>query len=84
VKNLLRILVVIAAGAPQFAHACAACMGDPNSNIAKGANAAIFVMLGLLAGVFALVGAFIYNLYRRSKMPLPPHAELGETLNVKP
>ena len=59
-------------------------MGDPNSNIARGANAAIYMMLGLLAGVFSLIGAFIFNLYRRSKMPMPPHVELGATLNAQP
>jgi hypothetical protein len=61
---------------PQEALACSACMGDPNSNIAKGANAAIFLMLGLLLIVFGLLGAFALYLYKRSSAPLPPHAEL--------
>ena len=46
-------LLAAFAFAPHIASACSVCMGDPNSNIAKGANAAIFLMLGILAGVFA-------------------------------
>jgi hypothetical protein len=77
-KNLLRILVLLVAVAPQFANACSACMGDPNSNVAKGANGAIFFMLGVLSCIFGLLGTFAYQLYRRSKLPAPPHAELGD------
>ena len=66
---------------PQVASACTACMGDPNSNIARGANAAIFLMLGLLAGMFSLLAAFAICLYRRAKAPAPPHAELGDGLD---
>jgi hypothetical protein len=77
-KTMLRIFVLLAAMAPQFANACSACMGDPNSNVAKGANGAIFLMLGLLACVFLLLGAFAFQLYRCSRRPIPPHAELGD------
>jgi hypothetical protein len=77
-KKGLRFLVLLAVTAPQFANACAACMGDPNSNIAKGANGAIFFMLGVLGCIFGLLGTFAYQLYRRSKLPAPPHAELGD------
>ena len=78
-KTLLRTFALLAAMAPQFAGACSVCMGDPNSNIAKGANGAIFLMLGLLACVFTLLGAFAFQLYRFSKRPTPPHAELGDS-----
>jgi hypothetical protein len=78
-KTALRILVLLAVTAPQFANACSACMGNPNSNVAKGANGAIFLMLGVLACMFGLFGAFAYQLYRRSKLPAPPHAELGDS-----
>jgi hypothetical protein len=77
-KTTLRILVLLAAMAPQFANACSACMGDPNSNVAKGANGAIFLMLGLLACVFLLLGAFAFQLYRCSRRPIPPHVELSD------
>jgi hypothetical protein len=77
-KNVLHILVFLTVAAPQFANACSVCMGDPGSNVAKGANGAIFLMLGLLASVFLLLGAFAYQLYRHSKRPVPPHAELSD------
>lgn len=77
-KTALRSLILLAVTAPQFANACSVCMGDPNSNIAKGANGAIFLMLGVLAMVFLLLGSFAYQLYRTSKRPLPPHVELGD------
>ena len=73
-KSLLSAAILLA---PAAANACTACMGDPNTNIAKGANAAIFLMLGLLGGMFALLAAFGVCLYRRAKAPTPPHAELG-------
>jgi hypothetical protein len=65
------------AAAPRAAQACAACMGDPNSDIAGAANAAVFTMLGLIASVLGLLAAFGYNLYRRSLAPAPPHAEIA-------
>ena len=84
--NLLRrsstsLLVITVLLAPHLANACTACMGDPNTNIAKGANAAIFLMLGLLGGMFALLGAFAFALYRRSRAPVPPHAEIGDGID---
>ena len=81
----LGILVALAwVNAPTAAQACTVCMGDPNSNIARGANAAIFLMLGVLAGMFSLFGAFGFYLYRRGKAPIPPHAELGEAIDAPP
>lgn len=74
-KRIVSLLVLAFVFAPQFASACAVCMGDPNSSTAKAANAAIFLMLGVLFTVFGLLGAFAYSLYRRAQMPLPPHTE---------
>ena len=62
---------------PQSAHACAACMGDPNSDIAGAANAAVLSMLILIGGVLSLISVFGYSLYRRSLAPAPPHAEIA-------
>jgi hypothetical protein len=85
VKPLVRTLVILAlVQVPQASFACAACMGDPNSNVAKGANAAIFLMLGILAGMFGLFAAFALYLYRQAKAPAPPHAELGEMIDPQP
>lgn len=83
-KLLTTLVAVAAVHAPQMASACSVCMGDPNSNIARGANAAIFLMLGLLGGVFSLLGGFGFYLYKQSKMPTPPHVELGDDINPQP
>jgi hypothetical protein len=80
-RSSSRVLIAAVLLAPQMANACTACLGDPNTNIAKGANAAIFLMLGLLGGMFALLGAFAYALYRRAKAPMPPHAEIGDGID---
>ena len=63
------------------AEACTACMGDANSNFGEAANGAIFLMLGLLAVVFSLLGAFGFYLYRRALAPLPPHVEFTDGLD---
>jgi hypothetical protein len=78
VKTALRSAALLTVMAPIFANACSACMGDPNSNIAKGANGAMFFLLGLLGSIFLLLGAFAFQLYRHSRRPLPPHVELGD------
>lgn len=80
-KGLAKIVTGVLIFAPRLGWSCAVCMGDPNSSVARGANAAIFVMLAILAGVFGLIGSFAYMLYRRSKQPVPPHAELGGIIN---
>ena len=77
-KVLARLLIAALICAPQLASACSVCMGDPNSNVARGANAAIFLMLGVLGGMFGLIGAFATSLYRRSKQPPPPHTDFQE------
>ena len=79
ISNGLLIAAILLA--PEMANACTACMGDPNTNIAKGANAAIFLMLGILGGMFTLFAAFGICLYRRAKAPAPPHAELADGLD---
>jgi hypothetical protein len=88
VKRFRRTLSILSALAlingPTAVQACTVCMGDPNSNLARGANAAIFLMLGVLAGIFSLLGAFGVYLYRKAKAPTPPHAELGEAISAPP
>lgn len=62
---------------PEAASACTVCMGDPNSNVAGAMNGAIFLMLGFIGGVLALLGAFAFYLVKRANSPLPPHAEFA-------
>jgi len=37
-------------------------------------------MLGFLMLVLGSIGAFIYNLAKRARSPLPPHAELSQMM----
>jgi len=74
---LLPLAVLALVTVPQSAQACAACMGDPNSDIAGAANAAVLTMLILIGGVLSLISAVGYSLYRRSLAPAPPHAEIA-------
>jgi hypothetical protein len=60
------------------AQACTVCMGDPTSSTAEAMNAAIFLMLGCIGGVLALLSAFGIYLYRRAQNPAPPHSEFTD------
>ena len=83
----MNTLARIAAGAvaiaiaafPQSAAACAACMGDPNTKLAGASNGMMFFLLGILASVFAMIGAFAFIIIRQARAPLPPPAEFGDT-----
>ena len=86
-KPTVRCLVLMLAAdavLPQSAQACAACMGDPNSNIAGAANAAVFVMLGLIGCVLTTLGTFGFYLYKRAQSPAPPHVEFAEDHGAQP
>ena len=71
-------LGVALAQMPATATACAACMGDPNSKAAGAINGAIFLLLGCIGGVLALLVAFGFVLMKRANAPLPPHAEFSQ------
>lgn len=64
---------------PGVASACSVCMGA-NSRTGPAINGAIFLMLGFLVLVLGSIGAFIYNLAKRARSPLPPHAELSQMM----
>jgi hypothetical protein len=82
-KQWLTLLVVAMVCLPHGAQACSACMGDPNSQAASAMNAAIFLMLGCIGGVLGLLTAFGVYLYRRARLPLPPHVELAEFIGTE-
>ena len=74
------LAVALAAGLaqmPSTASACAACMGDPNSKSAGAINGAVFLLLGCIGGVLALLVGFGIVLMKRAAAPLPPHAEFS-------
>jgi hypothetical protein len=51
---------------PVSVNACTACMGDPNSKTAGAINAAIFLMLGVLALMLGSFVVFAFYLSRRA------------------
>jgi hypothetical protein len=86
-KTTTRVLTAVALAAmlaPRESLACAVCMGDPNSKVAGASNGMMMFLLATLAGVFCLLGAFAYHLFRMSRAPMPPHAELGGAVDALP
>ena len=53
---------------PGSAWACSACFGKSDSALAKGMNAGIFTLLGIVAVVLTGCAAFLVHLVRRSAM----------------
>ncbi len=81
---MMAILSVAAAvNAPVTVHACAVCMGGPDSPEGGAMNAAIFLMLGCIGGVLAMLSAFAIYLYRRSQTPIPAHVQLAEMIGAQ-
>lgn len=76
-RLLALALTAALAQLPSTAAACAVCMGDPNSKSAGAINAAVFLLLGCIGGVLALLTAFGVTLIKRANAPLPPHAEFS-------
>ena len=61
---LIALLILLA---PQLAHACPTCYGDPNSPLTKGSNNAILFMLGVIGFVqIGFVGLFV-TFWRRAR-----------------
>ncbi|MEA3188842.1 MAG: hypothetical protein QOD99_2672 [Chthoniobacter sp.] len=61
--------------APKSLLACAVCLGGSDSTIRPAVNAAIFLMLGFIGTALTGVGSFAVYLYRRSRLPHPPHEQ---------
>ncbi len=80
--RLLVALAVILNSLLVNAGACAVCNGDPNSNIAGAANAAIFVMLGAIGSMLAATVAVAFYIYRHAQAPIPPHIQLVESMST--
>jgi flagellar biogenesis protein FliO len=68
--SLLAALALL--GAPEAARACAVCMGA-SETVGEAMNAAIFVMLGCIFSMLALIGAVAFHFWRRQQQsPAPP------------
>ena len=77
--KLLTALVLLMAAAVK-ASACAACFGKTDSPMAKGLNAGIFVLLGVVAAFWVLFGSFFVFIALRAKRVSPglPGEKSGE------
>lgn len=77
---------------PSSAFACAACFGRSDSAMAKGMNAGIFTLMGVLVTVLIGAASFIFYLVRKSRpqtarakaprrefMPAAPVAEAAKS-----
>ena len=63
-QPLIALLLLLA---PQLAHACPTCYGDPNSPMTKGSDNAILFMLGVIGFVqLAFIGLFV-TFWRRAR-----------------
>lgn len=59
-------------------HACATCFGQSDSDMAKGMNAGIFVLLAFVALFWAAFGSFFFFIVKRAREtgePLPGDQE---------
>ena len=69
---------------PASAEACAVCMGDPNSAMARASNSVLWMLLGMVGFIFISTGATAFYLWRRSKAEIPADVQLIETLAEEP
>ena len=65
-RLLLAALALVPAWLPLSAAACATCFGQTDSPMAKGMNAGIFLLLGIIGTVLVGVAAFFLYLVKRS------------------
>ena len=49
------------------AFACSVCMGANGGPLAEAYNGAIFLMLGVLLGVFSAIGYFMFRMVSRAR-----------------
>ena len=67
---------------PAAASACSVCMGA-SPKTGEAINYAIFLMLGFIFAILGGIGAFIYNLAKRARSPLPTHDELSQVMTAQ-
>jgi hypothetical protein len=83
-RHLLIAAAISALLRPGAASACATCGVDPNSYVADASNSVLWVLLGLVALMFAATGLTAFYLWRRANAPIPPHIQFVENLTAEP
>ena len=78
---MIGVLLVIL---PASAEACAVCMGDPNSAMARASNSVLWMLLGMVGFIFISTGATAFYLWRRSHAEIPADVQLVENLAEEP
>ncbi|MEY4386200.1 MAG: hypothetical protein RLY20_1483 [Verrucomicrobiota bacterium] len=79
---LVGLLLALAGQLPAFA--CAACYGQSNSDLAKGMNAGILVLLAFIGFILVGVASFAIYLIRRSATAAAPAAEVAAAATAQP
>lgn len=72
--------LLVDALAPDTAAACAVCFGAAQEEVVQGLQAGILLLLGMVALVFAGVGAFLLAARRRIARGAAPHPPAGAAL----
>ena len=73
------IVAFVAAQWPVAVHACTVCMGGDDTKVGPAINAAIFLLLGCIGGVLALLTGFGIYLMKKASAPLPSVAEFQQS-----
>jgi len=66
VRAFFALILFVTVALPQPALACAACFGASDSDLAKGMNMGIFVLLAVIVGVLGGIASFFIYLARRA------------------
>ena len=70
------VTAAIVAAAPADAWACATCFGDPDSLMAKGTRAGVFVLVGFISFVLVSVaGVSVFWFHRSRHLGVADRAE---------
>lgn len=73
--------VALASAPGVLARACSVCAGNPDSELARGAQAGVLVLMGfiacVLAGIVSVSSYWIVRAHRLGRQPAPPDEPLG-------
>ena len=72
----LGAVLALVLGRPEWASACAVCVGNPNDPQTIGMSKAILGMLVITGGVLGCFASFFVVLWRRSRRPVNSPADV--------
>ena len=71
VRAFFALILSVAVALPRPLLACSACFGASDSDLAKGMNMGIFVLLGVIVAVLGGIASFFIYLARRAGAQAP-------------